>query len=396
MEERESLIVGKHYPAIDGLRAIAVLQILLWHSAIESINEFPAWKLASSPLIESYVKFTVFGASGVNLFFIISGFLITGLILDTRNKKHGLRKFYIRRALRIFPLYYATLAILFFLLWFFEPETFHIKDRILSYFLYLQNTDFFWYKIDIMPFSYPGYESLNHLWSLAVEEQFYIIWPIIILWMTKKRNFKQSIQIMLGFIVFSVLLRCCITVLINWQCAYMFLLSRMDALIMGGMIAYIIYKRPKVFQAIKEANNDYFKLLLIILICLMMYNLYTKVSVIFMTKYMITFMNIFYLSLLIKVLGGHIDKKKGWFERLSCSKFMKETAKISYGLYIFNLPVLYFLSFGTRALEITDFYYVYPIFICVGGGITFLLAYLSYHFYEKRFLRLKDKLAPLD
>jgi len=378
------------------LRAVAILQVFLWHSAVESFNALSALEQESSPVIESYVKFLGFGVMGVNLFFIISGFLITGLILDIRDKKNGLRKFYIRRALRIFPLYYAALAVIFIILWFYDSESFHIKDRIFSYMFYLQNIDFLWYESDVTPFKYSGWQLLNHLWSLAVEEQFYIFWPIIVLWLTKTWRFKQNILLMLALIIFSVCLRYYIAVLYSWEYAYILLLSRMDALIMGGMVSYIIYKRPKAFLAIKEANIDCFKLLSLALIFLVAYSIYTGAFALFITKYTITFMNIFYLSLLIRVLGGDNDKNKGCYRRLFCSGFMMETARVSYGIYIIHVPVLYLLSRGMIAFGITDFYFVYPMLTCVGGMISFSLAYLSYHFYEKRFLLLKDKWAPLD
>lgn len=136
MVGNHSLIVGQHYPAIDGLRGLAVLLVLWFHASyfvtIDMVN----------PLVGGtwiYYSLTIMGETGVDLFFVLSGFLITGLLIDTRNNKHNFRHFYIRRALRIFPLYYAVLVI--FLGYFLFALGFGSLDssKILMHLLYLQN-----------------------------------------------------------------------------------------------------------------------------------------------------------------------------------------------------------------------------------------------------------------
>jgi peptidoglycan/LPS O-acetylase OafA/YrhL len=143
-----------YFPQLDGLRTFAVLLVFLHH-----------WSLPESGL----------GIIGVQLFFVISGFLITGILLGLReliekgqsSLSHSLRQFYIRRALRIFPLYYACL-ILFVIL-----DRFEIRETAPWYFLYAANIRFF------LLGTFEG--PLSHFWTLAVEEQFYLIWPLLVL-----------------------------------------------------------------------------------------------------------------------------------------------------------------------------------------------------------------------
>ena len=102
----QNLIVGQHYPAIDGLRGVAVLLVLLFHSSYFATIDMDQ---SLSGLTYVYYLLTITGQTGVDLFFVLSGFLITGILIDTAQDKNVFRNFYIRRSLRIFPLYYAVL-----------------------------------------------------------------------------------------------------------------------------------------------------------------------------------------------------------------------------------------------------------------------------------------------
>lgn len=150
---------SRSFPQLDGLRTLAVFLVFLHH-----------WNLHDSGL----------GIIGVQLFFVISGFLITGILLDLRDSvdasqltvAHSLRQFYARRFLRIFPLYYACL-ILFVVL-----DRFEIRETAPWYFLYASNIRFF------LLGTFEG--PLSHFWTLAVEEQFYLVWPFLVLLIPRK------------------------------------------------------------------------------------------------------------------------------------------------------------------------------------------------------------------
>jgi peptidoglycan/LPS O-acetylase OafA/YrhL len=165
---------SRRLPALDELRAVAVLMVFAFHSYVLVENPLapaPAWYGA---LFRSLW-------SGVDLFFVLSGFLISGILLDTREQPGMLKTFYLRRTLRIFPLYYATLLLWFVLLrplW--SPSgQFQAMEAAQGW---------FWsYSFNIRAALYGPIPSFfDHFWSLAVEEQFYLIWPLTILLLPKR------------------------------------------------------------------------------------------------------------------------------------------------------------------------------------------------------------------
>ena len=207
---REALTPVTYMPQLDGLRAVAVSLVILSH----------------------WTSFQIFrqGAEiGVQLFFVLSGFLITGILLDARGsaeidqvrKKNVFRAFYIRRFLRIFPIYYAVLAVTFVIG---IPP---VRESIYWHLLYLSN----FYLAEMG--QWQGYVS--HLWSLAVEEQFYLIWPLLILLVA--RIFLQPLIV--GLIVFSIAFRFVLGPALGIEpiAISVFLISSVDALMIGAFLA---------------------------------------------------------------------------------------------------------------------------------------------------------------
>jgi len=168
--------LGKHIPALDGVRGLAILLVIAFHARVvfTTTNEIP------------YLGFRALGLgwSGVDLFFVLSGFLITGILLDSRGSPRYFRVFYLRRALRIFPLYFAYLFLILivarFLLLAYTGSDLWNSTNPWWYFTYLLN-----WKSD------QGYNDLvlGHLWSLAIEEQFYLVWPAMV-WLAPRRHLK--------------------------------------------------------------------------------------------------------------------------------------------------------------------------------------------------------------
>lgn len=155
-----SHLASSHLPALDGLRGLAVLMILLFHFW-QTMFQLPA---AGS--LQSQLRFLAGGQTGVDLFFVLSGFLITGILLNAKNTPHFLRNFYMRRALRILPLYYLLVCGYFVFGW--MNMGFHNAfAQLWWYFPYLQNVGMtFW----------PGSVSgPGHFWSLGAEEHFYLL-----------------------------------------------------------------------------------------------------------------------------------------------------------------------------------------------------------------------------
>lgn len=154
-------------PQFDGLRAIAVLGVILYHAAVYCIPLRLEWA-------------TRYGWSGVDLFFVLSGFLITGILLETKDSPGYFKTFYIRRALRIWPLYYAFLLAMFLLAPLLQPELRHEFGTFRWYYyaLYIQNL--------VFPNEFP----FSVTWSLAVEEQFYMLFPLLV-WLLSRKALRN-------------------------------------------------------------------------------------------------------------------------------------------------------------------------------------------------------------
>ncbi len=155
-------------PALDGLRGLAILLVFLFH--------YGGGLRAHQPLIRLLGYLTQAGWVGVDLFFVLSGFLITGSLLDTLGRSHSLPRFYARRALRILPLYLTALLLCAAaaLLW---GAAFFQLRPLLIYLGFLQNLP----PLVASALHTPPPLPLFHLWSLAVEEQFYLLWPFLLL-----------------------------------------------------------------------------------------------------------------------------------------------------------------------------------------------------------------------
>ncbi|WP_446744151.1 acyltransferase family protein [Silvibacterium acidisoli] len=166
-------ISKRHVPSLDGVRGLAALAVFTFH--------YGGGARSSHLLVQSMGHAIRFGAAGVPLFFVLSGFLITGILWDGYGRHGWWRNFFARRSLRIFPLYYAVmcLAVVASIL---LGDSWAQTKSLWPYFLYLQSVPFDWFVMGPAPTHLKFY----HLWSLAVEEQFYLLWPFM-LWPFRNR-----------------------------------------------------------------------------------------------------------------------------------------------------------------------------------------------------------------
>jgi peptidoglycan/LPS O-acetylase OafA/YrhL len=150
-------LLRKHMPELDVLRGVAILMVVLFHGLY--------WSAATTsiPLVNFFIKATVVGWLGVNLFFVLSGFLITGILLDTKGSPSYYRQFYLRRVLRILPAYLAVIVALDLIRYLQGPQTVAALFFVANYMSILR---------------IPG--GYGPFWSLSVEEQFYLLWPAVV------------------------------------------------------------------------------------------------------------------------------------------------------------------------------------------------------------------------
>ena len=228
----------KHISTLDGLRGISVLSIMIFHFAHVK-------RLTHNLFDDVFYNISMLGWVGVDLFFTLSGFLITGILLDTKKTDNYFTSFYARRALRIFPLYYGYLAFLFYL---FYPLIFskthsleqlnidNVIDNKYWFIFYLSNI-----KQLLLGSFFSG--GVGHLWSLAIEEQFYLIWPLVI-YMTSTRYIKY-----ICYALFITNLSIRFYMVIKGYSAddiYVFTFSRLDSLVAGSLIAVMVRSKNKV------------------------------------------------------------------------------------------------------------------------------------------------------
>lgn len=336
-----------HIHALDGLRGIASLMVMFFH-----FNWQPF-----SPLLS---KFAVFGQTGVDLFFVLSGFLITRILIYTKSKKQYFTNFYIRRSLRIFPLYYGFLIATYFILPLFNIGNTPPFSHQIWYYLYMQN----------IPSTFTTLQSISgpgHFWSLAVEEHFYLFWPFLV-YFTPIKHLKW---VSLGIIVLSIIIR---IILVNFDIGvFYFTPCRFDALAIGSLLAYIEYKN-KLF-----IYRKYFlKIGLFSLGFMLITWLFTTgqhMDLLQIIKF--TLIAIFYFC----VVGYlSITNNQNPLSQFVENRFLVFTGKISYGLYVFH-PLVY-NSVGNQN-------YNFYVDLVLSVSLTYLIAYISYEVYEKYFLSLK-------
>ena len=226
-------------PALDGIRGLATLAVMLFH--------FTMFEQSSQPLFRAALGLASLGWASIDLFFVLSGFLITGILLDTKGQQHFFRNFYLRRALRIVPLCYAVLAVVMLAVsatvGLRTPESREFLGRQLWLWTYTTNIEFFvsgHWNFNL------GRLWLNHFWTLAVEEQFYLAWPVIVFALSRRALVVGAVGLALG----APLLRA-IMIVHGVRPGIVLTLTpcRVDALALGALAAVLVRDsavRPRV------------------------------------------------------------------------------------------------------------------------------------------------------
>jgi peptidoglycan/LPS O-acetylase OafA/YrhL len=239
--EAPSAAHGERLTGLDGLRGLAILLVLM-----NNMYDGPASHRLEAAVLHLFKS----GYVGIDLFFVLSGFLITGILYDTRGDEHYFRNFYARRFLRIFPLYYGFLALWFFLaprLSLFTPaELQALSEREWWYWTYLAN-------IDVGLELGPGGAEPRHFFSLAIEEQFYLVWPLLVALVSRRR----LIQICVGLVAAALLIRTVWLYLaptqLTHQLVYTLTVTRMDSLALGSLVAVLMRSAPSRQQLVQWA-----------------------------------------------------------------------------------------------------------------------------------------------
>ena len=248
-----------YLPAVDGLRGIAIL-LVLWYHAPFLFRQLPEFSTQLSPwaMLGSFWRMSLGGWIGVDLFFVISGFLITLILICVREEVGSSLVFWRRRALRILPLAFLYLTTLFVLIRLGDPlDMLPGFDGWAWYAFYLGNIHialYGWQPLAIMI-----------LWSLAIEEQFYLFWPLLV----RMCNARQVLLWSIGFIVMAPLLRALTLMAADYPATYVFTFCRLDALAAGAVVAVLYSSRDWREQMIASCKELTAPALAVIMITLL-------------------------------------------------------------------------------------------------------------------------------
>jgi peptidoglycan/LPS O-acetylase OafA/YrhL len=212
----------RYYENLDGLRGIAALMVVICHF-------FLMPSVIGYVHTDLYGKITKFGQHGVSLFFVLSGFVITRILINNRNENNYFRQFYWRRALRIFPLYYLFLLCWYFVLPLIVAQPIVPFNKQFQFYLYLQNFDWLTGLSETAPL-HPF-----HFWSLAVEEHFYLIWPLVVYLTPTQKLSKVIISIVILIIPVKIFF------LSHNISINKITFTRIDQILLGSLLAYYEY-----------------------------------------------------------------------------------------------------------------------------------------------------------
>jgi peptidoglycan/LPS O-acetylase OafA/YrhL len=358
-------LLPKFMPAIDGLRAFAVLGVVILHYPYPYVRDALFNKLHVKPLVEC-------GWVGVDLFFVISGFLITGILLDSKGSRHYFRNFYARRALRIWPLYYAVLIFVLVI----YPHVYPSGSMV------HKTAPWFYYVFYLQNFVVSS-RLLGVTWSLAVEEQFYITWPLVIMALSKK-NLQRLIITLLAVAPLSRL------VLDHYVGPHypVETFARMDGILAGSLLALWFRSEGASISRLRKIATG---LLLVggigSLPCLITGG---SESILVYSFLAMALSGLVCFAAVDSILPRPL-------RALLNNGQLRYVGKISYGIYLLHPIVYTACNFAIQRMLIPlerDTFSRDAIVLLTELALTILVASLSWYFFEQPILRMKEKLWP--
>ncbi len=369
-----ALAPSGHIPAIDGLRGVAVLMVVIAHTIL--IRPLNALDQTVADVLGA-------GWSGVDLFFVLSGFLITGILFDAKGGTRYFSSFYMRRTLRIFPVYYLALFILLIVL----PRI--TIPQAEAYRGLAEHQGWFWFHLSNIHFAQSGFtgDATDVFWSLAIEEQFYLVWPLVV-WLCGRRTLMR---ICVALIITAWAVRVgMIFAGVKPVAIYVLPFARMDGLAAGGFIALLVRGARPVAVWLPAAR------VLVMACCI-------GLAIIVATTGGLAIWGretqMWGYTLLVGLFAATLvltlnQNGTGWLHRLLTARVLQIFGKYSYAIYIAHLPirmVLRTIGLDLHAIPPVlgsnlpgQLLFTLAVIIC-----SLLLAMVSWHLLEKRILALK-------
>ena len=346
-----------HFNGLNGIRAIASLLVVIWHtdqfSRLFNIKEIGFHKNGMA-------------GNAVDMFFVLSGFLITYLLLIEKAKTNtiNLKNFYLRRIFRIWPLYYFALIMSLVLIYLkIIPNVQNISTSLFFYIFLMANIAY------VLKITIPG---ITPLWSIGVEEQYYLLWPHIV-----KRSSNYLKSFFYFFVVYSFIKLLSYLIFTPDSTIYEFLITtRIDIMCMGAIGAYIAYSKKNILLKIIYRKEIQILSWFILII-----------SIIYKPIHIYSFIDpeinsIFYLFIILNISSN----KKSLISLENI--FFNFIGKISYGIYVYHMILIYLISYLFSYLNLQLRYIEIHIIVLIS---TIFVAWISYKFFETPFLKLKNK-----
>jgi peptidoglycan/LPS O-acetylase OafA/YrhL len=373
------------FPNLDGFRFVCFFAVFLYHCngiILVGLNNNSV-KTTLNFLFQN-------GDVGVNAFFVLSGFLITFLLIKEKklNTRISLRNFYIRRILRIWPLFYACVFLGFVIFPYVKFRTIPGPEEIANYKYYIflaSNFDFI--RIRLHSFdALPDASFLSALWSVAVEEQFYLIWPVIL----KFSNSKMYPLIFLGIIIFTLVFRSFYAgdTAADLAIRKFHTFSVIGDMALGGIMAYFCSYKSRFLQFITKMPSWQIVSLYALTVFIILFRQY-----IFVTPVLLVVERIILAALFAFVIAeqNYADNS---FYKFSRFKLISKLGTYTYGLYCLHFIAITSTVFimERHGLE-TGTVFSASTACFVALLISIGVSLLSYHLFEKHFLKLKNKFS---
>ncbi|MCX6182862.1 MAG: acyltransferase [Bacteroidetes bacterium] len=365
-----------YFENLDGLRFLCFLSVFFYHSFY---TEFTDIKSTSA---YQFVKINLVGNGnlGVNFFFVLSGFLITYLLIEekTINTNINLKNFWLRRILRIWPLYFFCVFfgfVVFPLLKQSFGQTPNENASLLSFLTFTNNLDFIYNGP-------PDASVLGVLWSVAIEEQFYLVWPIILFLLPVRKYWIAFAVIIVGSFVFRA----------NFddpEIHEKHTISCIADMAMGSLGAWLIWMSARFRHLIENLSK-----LQIAVIYIFFFMAFFFREQLFYANYGMRIFERFFISIGILLIILEQCYAKNSFFKLSKFKFISGLGKITYGLYCLHFIAILITLVITRKLGLnSSVWEVLILETSIALVITIIISSLSFKYFEKPFLKLKEKFA---
>lgn len=361
-----------YFPNLNGLRFIAAFMVII-HHVEQFLSIFGFNNLWNNQVIHAI------GSLGVDLFFVLSGFLITYLLLveEAKTKTISIKDFYIRRILRIWPLYYLIVLLALFILPNIEMfqiqlysqkflENYNLSIVLLLFFL--PNLLLFGHGINV-PFA-------SQCWSVGVEEQFYLLWPFLM------KFFKNKLILLFSVLLFYLSLRLFGFKIIRkyffWNhemelIERYFISFRIHCMAIGALFSYFLFHKSKLLKFL--LNRYVYIFALFILIMFIGFNI--QIPLLF---------EVLFATIILNLASS---EKKGLFLENNLMNFL---GKISYGLYMYHAVAIVFSIKLFQYFGWLNYHLILLFFVIV---LTILIATLSYYSMEIRFIKLKNNFSKV-